>query len=1317
MSDDPGQGEAKGPTLIVGVGASAGGLEAVTALLRGLTAGAGLVMIVVQHLEAHRESSLVEILARATPLHVVVAADGQPIEAGHVYVIPPSSYLEVSGATLHVTPRPEGGEPFLPIDRLLASLAEVRGRDAAGVILSGTGTDGARGIQAIRARAGATFAQDETARFDGMPRAAIATGSVETVGSPAAIAGALSELAELSSRGDAPAPDEEELGGVLSLLRRATGVDFAGYKRTTVVRRIRRRLAVHRLSSLAEYARLLQDDAAEADELGEELLVHVTSFFRDPAVFTALETLVFPRLVEGRARDAPIRVWVPGCSTGEEPYSLAIMLLELLARERLDVPIKVFATDLSRRAIEQARQGKYGEVVASQVSPAALARFFVQTGAGYQVTRELRDQCVFARQDLTRDPPFSNLDLISCRNLMIYLAPTLQQRVLPIFHYALRPGGHLVLGRAESLSAFEGFDPVDAPNKIFVRTARRPRPLEPRGRHDWAVPSVADASREHPVKQVDLVQEVDRAILAACAPPGVVVAEDLTIVQFRGQTGPFLEPVPGVASLGLLRLAREELRPALREALDEARRTGARSRAEGVRLREADGERWVDLEVLPVAASPRQPRHYVVLFRAASPPPTGSGPADVAGAASEVLGRELSSTRAYLQSVIEQLEATNEDLRAANEEVVSSNEELQSTNEELQTAQEELQATNEELRTVNDELTDRNAETSRLNDDLTNVLTSTGMPTLLLGRDGAIRRFTPAAATLWNLLATDVGRQFSDIKPRLSDPDLVAATASALAGQTPADRTVQDEQGRWHQLAVRSYVTSDHRLDGTVVTVVDVDPLKRGEQLLRDARDYAQAIVDTVREPLLVLDEELCVRSANRSYYELFQVTPADTVDRHIDELLDGAWRDAELRRYLQAVVGGTPGDGARLESDQGAVRRALVLHANRIPRGLHGGPLVLVSVEDVTRRERAHQARESAGRVLREVLATSATAEGILIVDRRGKVVFANRTAKQMFGYDPGELVGRSIDELLPEQLRRVHEEHRRLFHEAPQPRPMLKGRTVSGRRKDGAEIPIEVALGLVEDDTGPLVVAICTDVAARRAADAQIHAYEEKLGEMAFDTAVAQERERRRIAADLHDHVGQELALLQIRLTAVRDTVTGDARRSVVECIGMVEQSIEETRALMFELSPPVLHDLGLKAAVGWLAEQLAARHGITVSVEGVDPLGLDGDVASVLFRVVRELLTNVVKHARSSLAVVTFRRDGDHLVVDVEDRGVGFDAAILGTRAHQGFGLFSVREQVGRLGGTFELASSTDAGTRVSLRVPLAATAAKDSRETEP
>ena len=999
------------------------------------------------------------------------------------------------------------------------------------------------------------------------PTAAI--GSVELGAAPEASAPSLAAVAELPSLGPPTEPADDELSAVLALLRRVTGIDFAGYERTTVVRRIHRRLALHRLTTFAEYEELLQREPGEADELGEALLVHVTGFFRDPPVFEALQKLVFPRLIEGRSRDAPLRLWVPGCSTGEEPYSLAITLLDFLSRERIDLPVKVFATDISQRTIEKARAGRYAEAIAERVPPAALQRFFEKTGDGYQVSRELRDQCVFARQDLTRDPPFSNMDLISCRNLMIYLAPTLQRRVLPIFHYALRPSGHLVLGAAETIGAFAGFDPVDPQNKIFVRSARATRSPGPGGHRTWEVPSVADAQRRQPATQQELHQQADRAILAACAPAGVVVTDDGTVVQFRGSIGPFLEPVSGAASLGLLRLAREELRPALRDTLAEAQRTGARCRAAFVRLRDAGRDRWVDVEVLPLAAAPREPRHYVVLFHESAPPPlpADGAPADCATAAA--LGRELASTRAYLQSVIEQHESANEDLRACNEE-------LQSTNEELQTAQEEL---------------------------------------------------------------------------------------------------------------------------------------------MRDARDYAQSVVDAVREPLLVVDEELRVRSANRAYHQRFQASPVDTEDRRVDEVLAGSWSAAPLRRYLQDAAAGEPGDGFRLERAEGADQRALVLHGSRIPRGIHGGPWVLISFEDVTQREQADAVRERAGRALREILAASATTEGIVIVDRRRKIVFANRTAKRMFGYEPGELVGLPLDNLLPEALRARHDEHVRAFHEAPEARPMFKGRVVTARRKDGVEIAVEVGLGLVEDEAGPMVVALCTDVAARRTSDTQIHAYEQKLSAMALDAAIAEERRapahRRRsprsrrpdprAPADPAHHPARH--------------PPPEAREGVFECVRMIEQSIAETRTLTFDLSPPILYDFGLKAAVGWLAEQFAARHQLEITVEGLDVLELDVDVASVLFRVVRELLTNVVKHAHSPRAKVVFHRAGAAIAIDVEDSGVGFDASILGARATRGFGLLSVREQVGRLGGTFELTSSSGSGTRITLRVPLAAQAVANSRGTEP
>jgi two-component system CheB/CheR fusion protein len=1068
--------------LVVGVGASAGGLEAIFALVRSLPAEAPMGLVVLQHLDPVHESNLPELIGRQTGFQVLPAVHGALVEAGQIHVIAPTSDLRLAEGRLQLVPRAPQPQPHLPIDDFFASLAQDRGPRAAGVVLSGTGSDGAKGICALRRAGAATFAQDQSAMHSGMPEAAIATGCVDQTLGPAEIAARLVEAAERDSL-DARA-DDLALQPVFPLLRRASGVDFTGYKASTVRRRIQRRAAMGRHDTLAAYVEALRGDPAEQQALSEDMLIHVTSFFRDPAVFEALAAEALPRLLSDKRQGEPLRVWVPGCSTGEEVYSLVMVLSEVVGDAGLDLPLKVFGTDLSERAIERARSGSYPEAIQGEVSPGRLQRFFVRTEAGWQIRKDVRDQCVFARQDLARDPPFSNIDLISCRNLMIYLSAALQRRVVPTFCYALRPGGVLLLGPSESPGAAPGFSPIDAVHRIFRRTSQLLRPEAPRDYSGWPAAPTSSRPGLPAAGQSDLQREADRTLLGHCAPPGVVVSDDLTVVQFRGQTGPYLEPAPGTASLDLLRLVREELRVELRATIERARQSGKpeQSHRRAFRIEQAP-ERQVVLEVLPLRPPAVPHAHFIVLFReepagavAQEPAPSGAEPAPGADpaqrAVEEGLRAELASTRGYLHSVIEQLEAGNEELRAGNEEIVSSNEELQSANEELQTAKEELQATNEELSALNDEMVQRNAEATRLGDDLTNVLNSSGIAILILGRDARIRRFTPPAARLLNLIAADVGRPISDIQPNLRVPELLDWVREVLEQLIPKEQVVTDQADRSYQLTVRPYLTSDRKVDGAVVTVVDIDAVQRGRTLLAEARDHAKRVVDTAREN--------------------------------------------ELR-----------------------------------------------------------------------------------------------------------------------------------------------------------------------------------------------IDAHRKRLQEMAFDAAITEERLRRKLAADLHDNIGQMLALAQLRLRAAEAVCDGHCAHDLAEGTKLIGQALASTQSLTFELSPPVLYDLGLPAAVAWLGEQLESQHHLAVAVESDEPFGpLDDETAGLLFRAVRELLVNVVKHAKVGAAKVSLHTEAGQLSIVVADGGVGFDREGLEEqRFGKGFGLFSVREQVARLGGNLEVTSGAGAGTQVTIRLPIA------------
>jgi two-component system CheB/CheR fusion protein len=828
-----------GPT-VVGIGASAGGLEAFTQVLEALPEAAGLALVLVQHLAPQYESALPTLIGGKTRLPVLQVTDGMRVEADHVYVIPPNVQMKISNDVLHLVPRPGDRTQYTPIDFFLRSLAQSAGNRAIGVILSGTASDGAIGVREVQAVGGIAIAQQpETARYDGMPRAAIATGMVDLILSPETIA---TELARIAAHpyvrqawprkpGEDLVLDDGDLERVFGLLRASTGVDFRHYKLPTIMRRIQRRMALHKLSTFGQYVKHLQERPAEVGLLYRDILIHVTRFFREPESFDALAKHVFPALLDQRADEA-VRVWVPGCSTGEEAYSVSIALAEYLSEQKKSgVPIQIFGTDISEAAVEFARTGLYPESIATDVSPERLRCFFTKADHAYRITKTIRDTCVFARQDVTRDPPFSRLDVILCRNVLIYMSTVLQQRLMSIFHYALKPTGYLMLGHAETIGPHvDFFELAEKKHRIYrkklVAPTRVGLPVE-YGARPAGVRGVRPSDARDTAAAMH--QEVDRVLLDRFSPPGVVVDPSLTIVQFRGQTVPYLEPAPGDASLNLMRMLREGLVFSTRKALAEVRQRRAPVSKTGIRVKTNGGWRAVDIEVVPITLAEKP--HLLVLFqenakRSPARMVRGRAPAARRGhddGTVQQLAQELAAGREYLQSIIQELEAANEELQSANEEVLSSNEELQSTNEELDTAKEELQSTNEELNTVNEELHARNEELSRVNSDLVNLLGRVQIAIDIVSSDLRIRRFTPMAEKLLNLIPGDVGRPIGNIKPNVECPDLEQLCAEVVDSMTVLEREVRDAQGRHFSLRVRPYKNLENRIEGAVLTLFDLD--------------------------------------------------------------------------------------------------------------------------------------------------------------------------------------------------------------------------------------------------------------------------------------------------------------------------------------------------------------------------------------------------------------------------------------------------------------------------------------------------------------
>lgn len=862
---EPSNSETQKRFPIVGIGASAGGLEACSALLKALPSDLGMGYVLLPHLDPLRESSFSEILSRTTTMNVLEVSDKTRVEPNHVYLIPPNFEMTIDGGVLQLAHTADPRPVRSTVDRFLRSLANDQSSKAIGVILSGTGSDGAVGLAAVKAEGGITLAQDSTAKYDGMPASAIAGGWVDMVLPPEGIAEELTRIAQHPYVLGTVLPAElegttraEQMSQIFGLLRRVTRVDFSEYKTPTIGRRVARRMALHKIEDLVEYVALLQRDSGEVAALYQDLLINVTSFFRDPEAFAALRDVVYPELVKRRDNvTAPIRIWVPGCSSGEETYSHAIALTEYLSEQRTEAVVQIFGTDLSESGIQRARVGVYKEAIESDLSPVRLRRFFHKVEGGYQISKAIRDMCIFSLQNVFNDPPFSRVDLISCRNVMIYLSQALQKRVIPVFHYALNPNGFLIIGNTEGLlgPGSELFEIAERKQKIYRKkpvptplslgfSVHVTEPLLPKGYADSKIAELGHLP-------ADLQRESDRLLLSRYAPPSVVVNDQLEVVQTRGHTGPFLELPSGKVSMNVLKMARPGLLFELQNAIEEAKRSGEDVVRTDVVVEGNGGTKTITLHVTPFKTPVQFKPSFLVAFET---PSAGESTIEVArkplsdderalkDKQAAQLKQELAATKEYLQSIIETMDATNEELQSANEEIQSGNEELQSTNEELQTSKEELESANEELHTVNEEMQHRNEQLYQANNDLNNLLNRVNLPMVMVGPELTIRRFTPQAGKVLGLTASDVGRPITRLRlEMLEAANLEQLMLDVIAEMRPAHRQLTDGNGRPCELRVTPYWTSDNRIDGVILSLLMPDnPSPYSGEMTQDIPDPAK---------------------------------------------------------------------------------------------------------------------------------------------------------------------------------------------------------------------------------------------------------------------------------------------------------------------------------------------------------------------------------------------------------------------------------------------------------------------------------------------
>ncbi len=963
---------------IVGIGASAGGVKALETFFRNMRADCGMAFIVIQHLSTEHESHMRSLLTKYTDMQVFDTEEGMTVEPNRVYLNPPGIELVVRDRTLYTRKASRERGMAVPIDVLFRSLAEELKEYAICIVLTGANADGTQGAKAVKGQGGLVVAQDpDEASHPRMPNSVIEAGMADLVLPVDQIPDEILRYAGhpfIQSLKNQHAEETEEteenyqkqIQPILTLVRKKTGHDFSEYKHNTIRRRIQRRMALNHIQKITDYRRFIRQDPDEAEELFRDLTITVTDFFRDPEAFARLKEKVLKPLMEQTEENGNLRAWVPGCATGEEAFSLAMVLLETM--EDLDryIEVKVFASDINDDAIRAARTGIYSRGIAANLSDEQLKRFFTKKNDHYQVDSKIRDMVVFADHNLLRDPPFSNMDLVSCRNLLIYMESALQKKIFPVLHYAIKPGGYLFLGTSESIGENSGFfKPVDKKYKIFRREEQPPadlpqvqHPQPPRTgkrkrRSDFYNPEDDREKQYRP----NIRAMFEEAITKKYAQSAVLIDGNDTVRYFYGNTDRYLSFPRGEADFNIFKMASGQLHYKLSQTIGEARKGKESIKTENIPIRQDGAYLEVNISFSRVNGAEGRQNWILIEFeeneRAG---PSDSEPVGTEGetAASEEkaeLEKKLHHTQQELQATIEELETSNEELKSSNEELQANNEELQSTNEELESSKEELQSTNEELETVNSELYQKNEELEKAESDMKNLFSAVENAIILLNDDLCIKRFTPSATKIFHLKDVDVGRRFSDISSKLEYDHLEKDVEEVLDRLERKESTVKSRDGKFYQMRIIPYRTGKNVIEGVVLSFFDITHFTQAEQQKRDAGSLLKETISALWEPILLLKESLDIIRANPSFYEMFRTSAEETLDQKIFQLGDNQWDIPELRTLMEEII---PKEnefkGYVVEHDFPRIgRRRMALSGRKIHSGEDRPPFILMGFKDIT--------------------------------------------------------------------------------------------------------------------------------------------------------------------------------------------------------------------------------------------------------------------------------------------------------------------------------------------------------------------------------
>ncbi|MBB3268371.1 two-component system CheB/CheR fusion protein [Azospirillum sp. OGB3] len=1323
-----------GPVAVVGIGASAGGLKAITALLQAVPEASGLALVVLQHRTPNNERLMVDLLEKATPLPVRTAEDGMPVEADHIYVAPAGRMLSMTRGRFALgTAANEAAA--LPIDVFFRSLAAEWAQGAICVVLSGSGADGTTGLKAIKECGGLVVVQDPaTAAFEGMPSSAIATGLADYVLPPERMAEALLRYVRQpyvrdgggdddDSRSEIPQSDGEDFDHILELMRARSRHDYRAYKTRTLVRRIERRMGIHQIDSMRHYREFLGTHPGEVEQLSRDILISVTRFFRDPEAFDVLNEVILGPLVRSRSSDRPIRVWVPGCATGEEVYSIAMLLMEACAAANRSCDVKVFGTDIDVHALDVARTGVYPETIAVDVSAERLARFFTRVDAGYKVNRTLRETVTFAVQNMISDPPFSNLDLISCRNVLIYIDPKVQRSILDLFHFGLDDGGGLFLGSAETIGhRTDLFAPLSKKWRLYRKlgNGRRYSPALPRtvGVPVGTIPVPPVTARVSPA-------EITRhALLLAYAPAAVLIDQQHRILYLYGPTSDFLDLPTGEMPQDLMAMMRGDLRLKVRGAVKRALESGQRVTVSRVRQTRGGVLSLLTVTVAPVR--PPQAREDLLLVTfvrdAVMEPasPAGGGGADdlqasVEASVVEQLEHELRVTREDLSATILELEASNEALRVANEEILSINEELQSSNEEMETSKEELQSLNEELGTLNSQLHEKVDELESATNDLTNLLTSTDIATLFLSPDLRIKRFTAPATRLFSLIPTDIGRPITDVSRHFNDPELMDDVRKVLDTLSPLEREVRTESGNTLLRRVHPYRTQDNRIEGTVITFSDVTALKRTAAILAGRVRQQKLVADLGRKALG--DEAIgaLLQAASSLIAETFG---ADSVGIFVTSggggtlrMLEGCGWDqsgtaprgevpgdpsSHLGQILRSgqpfvvgdfatdrrVSGGPPapgiasGVGVAFGGDGTTAPAVLALYSRQPNRFDEDDVEFVQAVATILGLAMERAAIQDTVRTARDFAESivDTVREALLVLDAGLTVAAASQAYYRMFATTPEATLGHPMGALADGLFRDAALERR------------LKAMIADGSTIEALEITaghdtegpraLEINARPLSRSERPLILLGIEDVTgrnrARQALDAaKAVAEQASAGKTRFLAAASHDLRQPVQAAVLFHHLlsGQDLPPASARLlTSLGNTLTAlHLMLEEILHVSRLDAGVVDVQAKPFRL----------RTLIGRLVEEfgpLADAAGLTL--RSVDTGVTVRSDPKLLGRILQNLLANAVKYTDRGRILIGCRRAGGAVRVQVWDTGRGIPEGQLKA-------IFEEFHQVGNLG----------------------------------